>query len=200
MKTVVVASNNAHKASEISAALAVEGWEFKTLNELGITSDPAEDADSFLGNARIKAHAARAASGGMAVIADDSGLEVDALDGAPGVYSSRYAGERASDADNNAKLLAALADVPDDRRTARFVCTLVFVDEDGAELTARGVVEGKIGYEPRGDQGFGYDPLFFPDDFAGAKTFAEVSQDEKAEVSHRGRALRMLAAELEARG
>lgn len=200
MKTVVVASNNAHKAREIEGALAVEGWEFKTLAELGIESDPAEDADSFLGNARIKAYAAREASGGMAIIADDSGLEVDALGGAPGVYSSRYAGEDATDADNNAKLLDAISDVPAGRRTARFVSTIVFVDEDGDELVARGTVEGSIGYEPHGSEGFGYDPLFYPDDFGGAKTFAEVSQDEKAEVSHRGRALRDLAAQIARRG
>lgn len=195
-KTVVVASNNAHKAQEIEGALSVPGWEFKTLADLGIVSDPEEDADSFLGNARIKAYAAREASGGMAVIADDSGLEVDALAGAPGVYSSRYAGADATDADNNEKLLHALAEVKDEDRTARFVCTIVFVDEDGTELTARGAVDGVIGYAPRGTEGFGYDPLFFPDDFGGEKTFSEVSQDEKAEVSHRGRALRALAAAL----
>ena len=196
MKTVVVASNNAHKAKEIEDALAIDGWEFKTLKELGIESNPAEDADSFLGNARIKAYAAREASGGMAVIADDSGLEVDALSGAPGVYSSRYAGEDGNDAANNEKLLAALADVPDAQRTARFVCTLVFVDEDGTELTARGSVEGAIGYEGRGSEGFGYDPLFFPVEYGGEKTFSEVSQAEKTEISHRGRALRDLASQL----
>ena len=199
MKTVVVASNNAHKAKEIEDALAVDGWEFKTLRELGIESNPEEDADSFLGNARIKAYAAREASGGMAVIADDSGLEVDALDGAPGVFSSRYAGEDGNDAANNAKLLAELSDVPDEKRTARFVCTLVFVDEDGTELSARGAVEGRIGYEERGSEGFGYDPLFFPDEYGGTKTFSEVTQAEKTEISHRGRALRDLAAQIAAR-
>lgn len=198
-KTVVVASNNAHKASEIENELSIDGWQFKTLRELGISSDPDENADSFLGNARIKAYAARKASGGRAVIADDSGLEVDALDGAPGVYSSRYAGQDATDDDNNEKLLAALAGVPDEKRTARFVCTLVFVDEDGTEFVARGTVEGRIGYAPRGTEGFGYDPLFYPSDFSGRKTFSEVTQDEKAEVSHRGRALRELARQLSAR-
>ena len=128
MKTVVIASNNAHKAEEIASALDFEGWEFRTLRELGIQSDPAEDADTFEGNARIKARAAHEASGGMAALADDSGLQVDALGGEPGVYSARYAGEDATDAQNNAKLLAALDAGPDDRRTARFVSTLVFVD------------------------------------------------------------------------
>lgn len=197
MKTIVIASNNAHKAEEIATALAFPGWEFRTLRELGLESDPAEDADSFEGNARIKAQAARAASGGKAVLADDSGLSVDALDGAPGVYSARYAGEDAADADNNAKLLEALADVPDEKRTARFVCTLVFVDEDGSETTACGTIEGRIGHEANGEHGFGYDPLFLPDVFDNGRTLAEAQPHEKNAVSHRGNALRELRAKLE---
>lgn len=196
MKTVVIATNNAHKVSEIRSALDFEGWEFRTLSEAGLVSDPAEDADSFEGNGRIKAEAARAAAraAGLAcaVLADDSGLEVDALDGAPGVYSSRYAGADGDDAANNAKLLAELAEVPDGKRTARFACTLVFIDEDGTETVARGTVEGTIGREPRGEEGFGYDPLFFPDAFGGERTLAEVSQAEKNAISHRGCALRAL--------
>ena len=199
MKTVVIASNNAHKAQEIAEALDFPGWEFGTLRQLGIQSDPAEDADTFLGNARIKARAAYEASGGKAVLADDSGLEVDALDGAPGVYSARYAGEDATDADNNAKLLSALADVPDRDRTARFVCTLVLIDEDGSETVARGTVEGRIGHEERGSYGFGYDPLFLPDVFADGRTLAEALPEEKNAVSHRGNALRELRSKLEAK-
>lgn len=197
MKTVILATNNAHKASEISNALAFPGWTFLTLREAGIESDPDEDADTFLGNARIKALAARELADGCAVLADDSGLEVDALSGAPGVYSSRYAGEDATDEDNNAKLLVDLADVPDEQRTARFVCTLVFIDEDGQETTSRGTVEGRIGHEPQGTDGFGYDPLFWPDVFDGACTLAEVPQSRKNEVSHRGNALRSLKFKLE---
>lgn len=197
MKTVILATNNAHKASEISNALDFPDWEFKTLAEAGIDSDPEESASTFLGNARIKALAARKASGGAAVLADDSGLEVDALDGAPGVYSSRYAGEDATDQDNNEKLLDELAGTPDDERTARFVCTLVFVDEDGSELTSRGTVEGRIGHGAQGEGGFGYDPLFWPDVFEGQCTLAEVPQDRKNEVSHRGNALRSLKFKLE---
>lgn len=197
MKTVVIATNNAHKVSEITTALNFEGWEFKTLCDLGIESNPEEDADSFEGNARIKALAAREASGGVAALADDSGLEVDALGGAPGVYSSRYAGEDGNDAANNAKLLRELGDLPFEQRTARFVCTLVFVDEDGSEHVARGTIEGKIGFEERGTEGFGYDPLFFPDEFGGKLTLAEVSQDEKNAISHRGNALRALRGMLE---
>ena len=195
-KTVVIASNNAHKAEEIRTALDFEGWEFKTLAELGIISEPEEDADSFEGNARIKARTAHEASGGMAALADDSGLVVDALDGAPGVYSSRYAGEHGNDGDNNAKLLHELADVPPEDRTARFMCCLVFIDEDGTETVAQGTVEGHIGYEARGKNGFGYDPLFLPVELDGETTFAQVTQEQKSRLSHRGNALRALKAKL----
>ena len=164
MKTIVIASNNAHKAEEIATALAFPGWEFRTLRQLGLDSDPAEDADTFEGNARIKAH---------------------------------YAGEPCDDAANNAKLLAELADVPDEKRTGRFVCTLVFIDEDGAETVARGTIEGRIGREERGDHGFGYDPLFLPDVFEDGRTLAEALPEEKNAVSHRGNALRELRAKLE---
>ena len=197
MKTVILATNNAHKVSEITNALDFPGWRFLTLREAGIESDPEEDADTFLGNARIKALAAHEASGGMAALADDSGLEVDALNGAPGVYSSRFAGEDATDADNNAKLLDDLKSTPDDKRTARFVCTLVFIDEDGSETTARGTVEGRIGHGLQGEGGFGYDPLFWPDVFDGSCTLAEVPQARKNEVSHRGNALRSLKFKLQ---
>ena len=197
MKTVVIASNNAHKAREIAEALDFPGWEFRTLRDLGIASDPAEDAETFAGNARIKARAAREASGGRAVLADDSGLVVDALDGAPGVRSARYAGEDATDAANNSKLLDELADVPDAQCTARFVCTLVFIDEDGSEEVAHGVVEGRIGRAERGEHGFGYDPLFLPDVFGGERTLAEALPQEKNAVSHRGNALRALRARIE---
>ena len=197
MKTVVIASNNAHKIDEIRAALDFEGWEFASLKEAGVASDPEENAETFEGNARIKARAAHEVSG-RAVLADDSGLEVDALQGEPGVRSARYAGVHGDDAANNRKLLEKLAGIPDAERTARFVCALVFVDEDSTELTARGTVEGRIGYEEKGTEGFGYDPLFLPDDFGGSRTFAEVSQSEKTAISHRGRALNDLKAQIEA--
>ena len=204
MKTVVLATNNAHKVAEIATALDFPGWEFRTLRELGIESDPAEDADTFEGNARIKARAAHEASGGLAALADDSGLVVDALDGAPGVHSARYAGELCDDAANNAKLLAALGNVPDAERTARFASTLVFVDEDGSEIVAEGTVEGRIGHEGRGSEGFGYDPLFVPDDQperAAADhplTSAEMDAAEKNAISHRGKAIRALVPAVEA--
>ena len=192
MRKIVIATNNAHKADEISHVLGMDGLQFVTMRQAGIESDPAEDADTFEGNARIKALAAHRAGGGVAVLADDSGLVVDALDGAPGVYSSRFAGEDGNDAANNALLLERLKGVPDDARTARFVCTLVFVDEDGTEKVATGSVEGRIGHAERGSEGFGYDPLFYPDAYEGRLTFAEVPQSEKNLISHRANALRAM--------
>lgn len=197
---VVIATNNAHKVAEIRSALDFKGWEFATLGEAGLESNPAEDAGTFEGNARIKAsaaqNAARAAGLRCAVLADDSGLEVDALGGKPGVYSSRYAGADGDDAANNAKLLHDMEAVPGAERTARFVCTLVFLDEDGANTVVRGTVEGRIAHEPAGEGGFGYDPLFLPDCYPG-KTMAQVSAAEKNAVSHRGNALRELKAKLQ---
>lgn len=190
-KTVVIATNNAHKVEEIETALDFEGWEFKSLKDAGFVSDPEETGTTFIENARIKARAAYELSG-TAVLADDSGLIVDALGGAPGVYSSRYCGIDGDDAGNNAKLLAELSDVASEERSARFACSLVFIDEDGSETVAEGFVEGSIGYEKRGQNGFGYDPLFFPDEYQGEKTMAELSQDEKNAISHRGSALREL--------
>ena len=190
-KTVIIATNNSHKVEEIETALNFEDWEFKSLKEAGIDSSPEETGATFEENARIKARAAYEISG-KAVLADDSGLVVDALDGAPGVYSSRYAGEDGNDEANNEKLLHELSGVSDDKRTARFVCVLVFIDEDGAETVAKGSVEGRIGHDLKGDGGFGYDPLFWPECFNFECTLAEVSQENKNKVSHRGNALREL--------
>ena len=190
-KTVVIATNNAHKVEEIESALSFKGWEFKTLKEAGIVSNPEETGTTFVENARIKAKAAHEISG-LATLADDSGLIVDALDGAPGVYSSRYSGEEGNDAANNAKLLRELSHIPAEDRSARFACSLVFIDEDGSETVAEGFIEGSIGFEERGDGGFGYDPLFLPCEFKGPKSLAEVSQTEKNLISHRGNALRNL--------
>lgn len=198
---VLIATNNAHKADEIANAFSGTGIEFLTLSAAGVSSDPAEDADSFEGNARIKAESARAALGDKAleyaVLADDSGLEVDALDGAPGVYSSRFAGEDADDAANNALLLEKLDDVPDEQRTARFVCTMVLIAPDGSETVSRGAVEGRMGRIAHGSEGFGYDPLFYPDELGGNITFAQVPQTEKNSISHRARALANLRGAME---
>ena len=192
MKRLAFASGNKHKVAEIGAMLRPRGWDVVPLS---LTVD--EDAATFVGNAEKKARAALAQSG-LASLADDSGLEVDALDGAPGVHSARYAGEPCDDAANNAKLLAALAGVPDERRTARFRCALVFVDGDGTRLVAEGACEGRIGRAPRGTGGFGYDPLFLVDGDAAGRTMAELAPDEKNRISHRARALETMVRLLEA--
>lgn len=196
-KTVLLATNNPHKAAEIADALSFTGWRFVTLREAGIASDPEETGTTFAENARIKALAAHAISG-MASLADDSGLAVDVLGGAPGVFSARYAGMHGNDADNNALVLANLAGLPFADRTARFICALAFVDEDGRELAAEGRVEGRIGFAEQGEAGFGYDPLFWPEEYGWECTFAEVPMAEKAKISHRGRALRDMAAQIAA--
>lgn len=195
MKKVVIATNNAHKVEEIRSALNFDGWEFLTLAECEPYSEPEENADTFEGNARIKALAAHEHTG-LAALADDSGLVVDALDGAPGVLSARYAGEHGNDDANNEKVLRELEGVADDERAARFVCSLVFVDEDGTETVASGAIEGRIAHGLSGEGGFGYDPLFLPDEFKGDKSLAEVTQEEKNAISHRGNALRALKEKL----
>jgi len=157
-------------------------------------ADVEETADTLEGNARLKAAAVMGATGQLAV-ADDTGLEVDALGGRPGVYAARYAGPGATYADNVAKLLEELADVPPVARAARFRTVAVALSPDGVEVVAEGWVEGTIAGAPSGDRGFGYDSVFVPDGGDG-RTFAEMTQVEKAAISHRGRALRALAAEL----
>lgn len=191
MKKIVIASNNRHKVAEIMTTLDFDTWHFMTLAEAHVTSEPVEDADTFEGNARIKARAAHELTG-LAALADDSGIVVDALEGRPGINSARYAGIYASDAENNQKLLEELEDVEKSSRTARFVCALVFIEEDGSEIVAQGMIEGLIGFFEQGSDGFGYDSLFFPLEFEGKKTLAEVTQAEKNQISHRGNALRAL--------
>ena len=191
MQRVIVATGNRGKLDEIRTALDFPGWEFVTAADLGADAlEVEETGDTFVDNARLKAHAYHDAFG-IPALADDSGLEVDALGGAPGVYSSRYAGPDATDADNNVKLLSALADVPDAERTARFRSLIVLVDADGAETIAEGACEGSIGHEPRGTGGFGYDPLFLPHATPG-RAMAELDRAEKNAISHRGAALRAL--------
>lgn len=188
MRDVIIATNNSNKVREIREILDLDGFKFLSLKDAAITSNPIEDADTFAGNALIKARAAHEASGGMAALADDSGLCVDALGGEPGVYSARYAGPDADDAANNALLFERLDGVVSDARSARFVCAIAFVSEDGEEYVAEGTVEGAIGFEERGENGFGYDPMFYPAGFGGL-SFAEIKSEEKNAVSHRFRAL-----------
>jgi XTP/dITP diphosphohydrolase len=192
---VVVSSSNHGKLAEIRSTLDFPGWRFTAAGELDAEwPSPDETGDTFEANARIKALAARDRFG-FAALADDSGLEVDALDGEPGVYSSRYAGPCATDAENNSRLLLALQEVPEAERTARFRCTIVFIADDGTETVAQGTCEGRIGLERRGEHGFGYDPIFYPDAAQG-RTMAELTLAEKNAISHRGAALRDLRSKL----
>jgi len=190
---IVIASNNAKKRREIEAILAVLGIGVVAVDAT-VFVDVEEDGETFADNAAKKA-SAFARANGVPALADDSGLCVDALNGAPGVYSSRYAGVDASDADNNAKLLADMQGV--ENRAAHFVCALHLAFPDGrTPVMAQGKTDGTILREPDGEQGFGYDPLFYSPDLN--KSFASATAEEKAGVSHRGRALREFAAKMKA--
>ncbi len=188
MPTFVLATANPHKTTEMSAILATLGIEVLPRPE-GL-DDVDETADTLVGNALLKAHAIMQASG-HAAVADDTGLFVDALKGAPGVYSARYSGEGATDEQNVAKLLAALADSAPEDRTATFRTVIAVVYPDGREVVVEGVLPGVITDAPRGEYGFGYDPVFLPD-LANGRTLAEMTLEEKNEHSHRARALRAL--------
>ena len=194
-RTVVVATGNAHKILEIQAILGtvMPGVEFRSIKEFAGYAEPEETGTTFEENAFIKAAAAHEATG-LPAVADDSGLAVDALGGEPGVYSARYAGVHGDDGANNAKLLENLAGVPAEERTARFVSCVAFVD-DGMRLCGEGTCEGFIGFEGVGTNGFGYDPLFLPNDTPG-KTMAQLEPDEKNAISHRRHALDALAGKL----
>ena len=190
---VVLATNNPDKAAEIATIL---GDGFDLVPRPADIPDVEETGTTLEANARLKAVALVEATG-MAAVADDTGLEVDALDGAPGVYSSRYAGENATYADNVSKLVCALEGVPAEKRRARFRTVALLRRPDGSEVVAEGTVEGTIAKEARGVAGFGYDPVFVPDDGQG-RTFAEMGEEKHA-ISHRGRAFRALAQQLRAR-
>lgn len=190
----LIATHNMKKRDELQRILSPLGVHVLTADETGVDlTDVEETGTTFEENALLKARSG-CKEGKMPCIADDSGLCVDALDGAPGVYSARFAGEHGNDDKNNEKLLSLLSDVPPEKRTARFVSTVACVFPDGRELVVRGECEGKIGYEKRGENGFGYDPLFY----VGERTFAEFTPEEKDAVSHRGNALRALTKALPA--
>ena len=200
--TVVVATGNAHKLAEIRAILgaspALEQMDFVALGDLGDFPEPEEDGETFFENALIKARAALDQTGMCMAVADDSGLVVDALDGAPGIFSARWAGEHGNDEANNDKLLAQMEGVPDGKRSARFHSSVAFVsrDEDGEEaLCGEGDCEGSIAHNRRGNNGFGYDPLFELADIPG-KRMAELEPHEKNAISHRRRALDDLVTKL----
>lgn len=183
-KKIILASNNKNKIREISEILSPLGYEVISQRDAGADFEVEETGTTFAENAAIKARAVYEHCK-TAVIADDSGLEVDYLKGAPGVYSHRYAGENATDADRNAKLLNELSGVPEENRGAQFTCVICFIDENGREELVKGVYRGKIGYEPMGENGFGYDPVFM----CGEKSFAQISPEEKNKISHRAKAL-----------
>lgn len=197
---LVMASANAHKVEEIAAILrAALGSDLELLPRPAEVPDVVEDADTLEGNARLKAEALAVATG-LRAVADDTGLEVDALGGAPGVRSARYAGDTATDTDNVEKLLADLAAagaITPDARRARFRTVALVAGGGGPEVVAQGVVEGWIAGAPRGSAGFGYDPVFVADGAEG-RTFAEMTAEEKHALSHRGRAFASLAAQLRA--
>lgn len=200
-RTILLATRNPGKVKEIGQVLAPLGLDVTTLEGFEHVDEPVEDGATFAENARKKALYYAAATGQWC-LADDSGLAVDALDGRPGVHSARYAADRVgpdaprcqADPANNAKLLEELADVPETERTARFVCHLVLARPGEVLLEACGTIEGHIGYEPRGQNGFGYDPLFLLPQRS--CTTAELSPEHKNAISHRGKAVRELAGKL----
>ncbi|MBO5789037.1 MAG: RdgB/HAM1 family non-canonical purine NTP pyrophosphatase [Clostridia bacterium] len=189
MSVILLATHNAHKVEELKALLSSDSelchFEVVSLSDIGYHQDIIEDGDTFEKNALIKA---RVGAGlGYITVADDSGLEVDALDGAPGVYSARYSGEGATDASNNSLLIQNMAHIPSDKRTAQFVSVVACVFPDGRYFTVRGESQGLILTEGVGCGGFGYDPLFYQIEIK--KTFAQASPEEKNFISHRGRAM-----------
>ena len=190
---MVLASGNRKKLAELRRILEPMGFEVIPKDEAGVDFDPEENGSTFAENARIKAEAVCRATG-MTAVADDSGLCVDALGGAPGVYSARYAGENATDSDRIDKLLRELEGVPAGARGARFVSAVCVCFPGGRTVEVHGVCEGSIAFERHGDGGFGYDPVFM----VGERSFGELSAEEKDALSHRGNALRALKEKLAA--
>lgn len=189
----ILATNNMKKLAEMQRILSPLGINVVTAKMLGITlEDVEEDGEIFEDNAKLKARAACKETG-LPAIADDSGLCVDYLNGAPGVYSARFAGEHGNDEKNNDLLLEKLEGVPMEKRDAHYVCAICCTFPDGREIVVRGECHGKIGFERDGNEGFGYDPLFLVD----GRSFGRYTAEEKDKISHRGNALRLLAAELE---
>ena len=190
---IIFATGNEGKMKEIRLILEDLGAEILSLKDAGINIEIQEDAKTFEENAVIKAREVMRATGAL-VLADDSGLEIDYLNGEPGVYSARYLGEDTSYRIKNQNLIDRLEGVPDEQRTARFVCVIAAAFPDGRIITARGAIEGIIGYEERGEGGFGYDPIFWLPEY-GCST-AELTMEKKNELSHRGKALRLMKEEL----
>lgn len=202
---IVFATGNAGKMREIREILKDMDMEILSMKEAGVNADIAEDGATFAENAVIKAEtvarllAAKgdAAYEGAIVLADDSGLAIDALNGEPGIYSARYMGEDTPYSAKSADLIKRLTGVPDEKRTARFVCAIAAVFATGETVTTQGVIEGRIGYEEKGDNGFGYDPIFYVPECG--CTAAQLTEEEKNRISHRGKALEAMKEELRKR-
>lgn len=192
-KTIVFATGNQGKMREIRQILEGMDVEILSMKEAGISMDIVEDGTTFEENAVIKAKAVASATDYI-VLADDSGLEIDYLNKEPGIYSARYMGEDTSYDIKNANLLERMEGVEDEKRTARFVCAIAAVLLDGEVLTVQGVIEGRVAYEPKGSNGFGFDPIFYLPEYG--CTSAELSEEEKNAISHRGRALRAMREKL----
>ena len=190
---IIFATGNEGNTREIRLILEDLGMEVLSLKEAGIQLEIQENGDTFEENAVIKARAVMEETGAL-VLSDDSGLEIDYLNGEPGVYSARYLGEDTSYRIKNQNLIDRLEGVPEEKRTARFVCVIAAVFPDGRTLMARGTIEGIIGYEERGEGGFGYDPIFWLPEYACST--AELTMEKKNELSHRGKALRIMKKEL----
>ncbi|MEO0509563.1 MAG: RdgB/HAM1 family non-canonical purine NTP pyrophosphatase [Verrucomicrobiota bacterium] len=194
MKTLIIATGNTHKTGEFAQLLASLNYSVQSAAVCGGMPYVEENGSSFAANAELKAKALRAAAPAEAwILADDSGLEVDALNGAPGIYSARYAGEKASDKDNLEKLLAALSGVLEAKRTARFRCALCVIGPDGRSHFYEGSCKGYISLSPTGCTGFGYDPVFIPEGYS--QSFAELGESVKDRLSHRAKAVAAFMAE-----
>ena len=188
---IIFATKNNHKMKEIREILDGLGYEILSMTEAGVDIDVVEDGTTFEENALIKSRTIRDHVKNAIVLSDDSGLEVDYLNGQPGIYSARWMGEDTSYDIKNQKLLNLLEGVPEEDRTARFVCALAAAFPDGTDKVVRGTIEGIVGYESAGENGFGYDPIFFVPEYK--CTTAEMTPEQKNEISHRGKALRMIA-------
>lgn len=193
MEKLIFATGNEGKMKEIRMILGDLDYELLSMKEAGISADIVEDGKTFEENAEIKAKAISKLANCL-VLADDSGLEVDYMDKQPGIYSARWMGEDTSYDIKNKKIIENLEGVPEEKRTARFVCAVAAAFPDGRVITKRGTIEGIIGYEQRGENGFGYDPIFFLPEYG--MTTAELPVEEKNKISHRGRALEQIKQEL----
>ena len=197
MSRIVFATGNADKMVEIREILKDLGMEILSMKEAGVNPEIVEDGSTFEENALIKARAVHALLPEDIVMADDSGLEIDYLNKEPGIYSARYMGENTSYDIKNAELLRRMEGVPDEERTARFVCAIAAVFPDGGEKTTLGTIEGRVGYEIKGEHGFGYDPIFYLPEYG--CTTAELPPEKKNEISHRGRGLQKMKKLIEGR-